>query len=307
MNFQLEAEPRVVSTTEAEKRAAEAFMTLNTEELFGFETKIKSWTEIYSIPYHIPVKTITTSPIKRAAAVRPANRMLKIDGKLVFKLGPIFRFLGDKLESISNFIKKINNKPKLRVPKLKKKLTPFEALQKLERDMNKRAKEALDNFFKNDKIFKKMIEDFISSLRKAKTKISDSVKLLLFRYCAELIVLLFFIAIFDQMRFRNLKNIMNACLQGKWKLFFYLLGNFLRVPLYMLYLSLLTKNISAGCIALIYAIPFFLFSEFRVPFLEKMFSEIFPPEVVPIRTSTACAVRAALVVKRILEHLANKK
>lgn len=145
-------------------------------------------------------------------------------------------------------------------------------------------------------------------------KLNRLLKWLARLYSLEFQHFMLFVAIFDQMRFRNLTSILDAFYEKKWKKFVYLLTNLLRVPMVMLVISLIKRDPYAGGVVMSILLPLFFFAKFRIPFLtsllEALFSEIFPPEAIPIGTSSAVGpFHNPFRARRFLELLAalNKK
>lgn len=262
-------------------------------------TETMPFTYIEKIEYiSAPVENGAKAAIntKKFLAVKDSNLQIncEINGNDICQwVKTCSSYIGRKLIfSFNHAFKKKNEPTRIVLPKRSEKFFTTKT---------KKTLKAFLKYLKRKGIFPKNIEELIAWL----LKVRNFAKLLLTQYTREIQYLMLYIAIFDQMRFRSLINIMDAYYAKKWKLFFYLLKKFLKVPLAMLCISLITQNTYAGGLALTYALPFLFFAKFRVPFLtdllEQLFFEIFPPEVCPIGRSPA------LIARRILENLASTK
>lgn len=247
------------------------------------------------------INSVTVSTVK---APRRNSRRLdpRIDVCATISLNEILKHLRSAGQWLALNFKKAK-KPQISLPEPERKLPFFKFLLKQLKCLLKQPKKVLRKFFDflaRRGVFPKNLEELLAWL-KAWLQV---LKILLSHYLRQLKYLMIFVALFDQFRFRNLKNIIDAYNRGDWQRFFYLVENFLKVPLHMLNISLLTRDPDAGSTALCYALPLLLWADFRIPvltdFLEKVLSEVFPAEVGPIGT------RPAPIARRILERLTSK-
>ena len=248
-----------------------------------------------------------TAPIKQARVIK------NVSGVYVLSLNDLFetvniaaRFVISKINSFRDNLKRTP----VRVQKAHKKLTKLNrllrALRAAARRFWKWLLEELRRWHESNKTKYK----FKYGFPKNKKELALLIRALANLYVSEFNNFLLFIALFDLLRFRILEKLWYAFFGKKWKVFFYLLRKMLKIPLIMLIISLATQNPYGGGTFLCYAIPFYLFLQFRIPvvsyLLENMFSEIFPAEVAQraIASSTASIKSTALefpLAKEILE------